>query len=128
MNDQVPLPKLFLNFEEKGIDEADLPLIAYGDMLFDSPEIFGDPARSLGLTCSTCHNRSDINQAFFIPGISPQAGAVDVDGHFFNSLFNDRRDDALDIPSLRGIRFLGPYGRGRATGEPARVHAHCHRQ
>ncbi len=111
LNDQVPLPKLFLNFEEKGIDEADLPLIAYGDMLFDSPEIFGDPARSLGLTCSTCHNRSDINQAFFIPGISPQAGAVDVDGHFFNSLFNDRRDDALDIPSLRGIRFLGPYGR-----------------
>ena len=111
MNDQDPLPLLILNFEEQGIDEADLPMVAYGDMLFDSPEIFGDPARSLGLTCSTCHNRSDINQAFFIPGISSQPGAIDVDGHFFNSIFNDRRSDALDIPSLRGLRFTAPYGR-----------------
>jgi mono/diheme cytochrome c family protein len=80
-------------------------------MLFDSAEIFGEPARSIGLACSTCHNRSDINQRFFIPGISPQPGSVDVDGSFFNSRFNDYRDDALDIPSLRGIRFTAPYGR-----------------
>ncbi|HEU0222200.1 MAG TPA: cytochrome c peroxidase, partial [Paracoccaceae bacterium] len=59
----------------------------------------------------TCHNRSDINQSFFIPGISHQAGAADVDGSFFNPLFNDRRADSLDIPSLRGLRFTGPYGR-----------------
>ena len=110
-NNQDPLPRLVLNFEERGIDEADLFLVAYGDMLFDSPEIFGDPARSLNITCSMCHNRSDINQRFFIPGISPQPGAADVDGHFFNARFNDFRDDALDIPSLRGLRFTGPYGR-----------------
>jgi cytochrome c peroxidase len=111
LSDQDPLPRLVLNFEERGINEADLFLVAYGDMLFDSPEIFGEPARSLGLTCSMCHNRSDINQRFFIPGISPQPGAADVDGHFFNSRFNDFRDDPLDIPSLRGLRFTGPYGR-----------------
>ncbi|MGH6921481.1 MAG: cytochrome c peroxidase, partial [Geminicoccaceae bacterium] len=52
-----------------------------------------------------------INQRFFIPGISPQPGAADVDGSFFNARFNDHRADALDIPSLRGIRFTGPYGR-----------------
>ncbi len=46
-----------------------------------------------------------------IPGISHQSGAADVDGTFFNPLFNDRRDDSLDIPSLRGLRFTGPYGR-----------------
>lgn len=34
-----------------------------------------------------------------------------VDGHFFNPLFNDRRNDSLDIPSLRGVRFTAPYGR-----------------
>lgn len=109
--DQDPLPLLVLGFEEEGIDEADLPLIAYGDMLFDSPEIFSGPARDLGIACSTCHNRSDINQRFFIPGASHQPGAVDVDGAFFNPLFNDRRDDPIDIPSLRGLRFTGPYGR-----------------
>jgi len=114
--DQDPLPLLVLNFEEQGIDEADLPLIAYGDMLFDSAEIFGGPARDLGIACSTCHNRSDINQRFFIPGASHQPGAVDVDGAFFNPIFNDRRDDPIDIPSLRGLRFTGPYGRDGRFG------------
>lgn len=109
--DQDPLPRLVLNFEERGIDETDLPLVAYGDMLFDSAQIFGSPARDLGLACSTCHNRSDINQRFFIPGASHQPGAIDVDGAFFNPIFNDRRDDPIDIPSLRGLRFTGPYGR-----------------
>ncbi len=111
LNDQDPLPRLVLGFEQQGIDERDLFLVSLGDMVFDSPEIFGEPARSLGLACSTCHNRSDINQRFFIPGISPQPGAADVDGSFFNARFNDHRNDALDIPSLRGIRFTGPYGR-----------------
>ncbi len=106
--DQDPLPLLVLGFEEQGIDETDLPLIAYGDMLFDSPEIFSGPAREIGIACSTCHNRSDINQRFFIPGASHQPGAVDVDGAFFNPMFNDRRADPIDIPSLRGLRFTGP--------------------
>lgn len=115
--DQDPLPRLVLNFEERGIEESDLPLVAYGDMLFDSPEIFGPVARDIGLACSTCHNRSDINQRFFIPGISHQPGAADVDGASFNPHFNDRRADSLDIPSLRGLRFTAPYGRdGRLAG------------
>jgi cytochrome c peroxidase len=111
IRNQDPLPKLVLNFEERGIEESDLPLVAYGDMLFDSPEIFGNPARQLGIACSTCHNRGDINQRFFIPGASHQPGAIDVSGGFFNPAFNNRRADSLDIPSLRGIRFTGPYGR-----------------
>lgn len=111
LNDQIPLPRLVLNFEARGLDEKDLFLVAYGDMLFDSPEIFGDPARSFGITCSTCHNRSDINRSFNIPGISERAGSADVDGHLFNPRFNDHRSDSLDIPSLRGIRFTAPYGR-----------------
>ena len=111
IRNQDPLPRLVLNVEEQGVDEQDLFLVAFGDMLFDSPEIFGDPAKSLGLACSTCHNRSDVNQRFFITGISPHPGVVDVDGSFFNARFNDHRDDPIDIPSLRGLRFTGPYGR-----------------
>ena len=109
--DQVPLPRLVLQFEEAGLDETDLPLVAYGDMLFDSPEIFGGPAKELGIACSSCHNRSDVNRDFFIPGLSSHAGGMDVDGSFFNGMFNDRADDHLDTPSLRGIRFTAPYGR-----------------
>ena len=116
LNAQDPLPRLVLNFEERGIDETDLFLVAYGDMLFDSPEIFGNPARDLGIACSVCHNRGDINRELFIPGISSRPGSADVDGHFFNPRFNDRRADALDTPSLRGIRFTGPYGRDGRFG------------
>lgn len=116
LNDQNPLPRLVLNFEQRGLDEKDLFLVAYGDMLFDSPEIFGEPARNLGIACSTCHNRGDINSRFLIPGISRGPGSADVDGQFFNHRFNDHRSDALDIPSLRGLRFTAPYGRdGRFT-------------
>lgn len=114
--DQTPLPMLELNFERDGIDEKDLPPVAYGDMLFDSPLIFGEPARSLGVACSTCHNRSDVNRDFFIPGLSHRPGGVDVDSAFFNPIANDRRDDPLDIPSLRGIRLTGPYGRDGRSG------------
>ncbi len=116
INDQDPLPKLVLNFEERKIKEKDLPLVAYGDMLFDSPMIFGEPARSLNIACSTCHNRGDANQNFFIPGLSHQKGAVDVRGSFFNPLFNDHRRGSLDIPSVRGIRYTGPYGRDGRFG------------
>jgi cytochrome c peroxidase len=111
LNDQDPLPKLVLNFEEQGIEESDLPIVAYGDMIFDSPLVFADPAKSLGIACSTCHNRSDINRSFFIPGLGHQPGSIDVDNAFFNPIFNDRRPDSVDIPSLRGIRFTAPYGR-----------------
>ena len=111
VNPPNPLPRLILNFEARGFDEKDLFIVAFGDMLFDSPEIFGEPARSLGVTCSTCHPRSDVNREFLIPGISHKAGSADVDGHYFNPRFNDQRTDPLDIPSLRGIRFTAPYGR-----------------
>ncbi len=116
IDEQDPLPLLRLNFESKGFDERDIPLVAYGDMLFDSPQIFGEPARTLGVACSSCHNRSDINKDFFIPGVSPHSGAADVDGGFFNPFFNDQRDDPLDIPSMRGIRFTAPYGRDGRFG------------
>jgi hypothetical protein len=112
---QAPLPRLVLNFEKHGIDERDLFLVAYGDMLFDSPEIFGGPAREHGVTCAMCHNRSDANRRFYIPGLSLRPGGVDVDGSHFNPVGNDRKFDPLDTPSLRGIRFTAPYGRDGRT-------------
>ena len=113
--EQIPLPRLVLNFEQRGIDESKLFTVAYGDMLFDSPEIFGEPARSLGISCATCHNRSDINQRFYIPGLSKHPGGMDVDSAFFKPQSNDHQFDPLDIPSLRGIRFTAPYGRNGRT-------------
>src|SRR6266511_1267650 len=52
INKQRPRPRQVLNLVARGGDETETPLVAFGDMVFDSPLIFGDPARSLGLSCN----------------------------------------------------------------------------
>ncbi len=86
-------------------------LATYGQMLFESPEILGDRARGLGMSCATCHNAGDANPRLFLPGLSARPGGVDVHSAFFNPIGDDGRFDPLDIPSLRGVRYTGPYGR-----------------
>jgi cytochrome c peroxidase len=111
INDQDPAPRQVLNIKLRGIPEEKSSLISYGDSLFDNPEILGPVGKALGVACSTCHNKGDINQQFFIPGVSHQPGAANVSGGFFNPHFNDHKQGSLDIPSLRGIRFTAPFGR-----------------
>lgn len=110
-NKQLPRPRQILNMAERGVDESETVLIALGDMGFDSPYIFGEPARSLQISCNTCHNKSITNPKFFIPGLSSSPGGMDVSNNFFAPHANNGHFDALDIPDLRGIRFTAPYGR-----------------
>lgn len=111
INKQLPRPRQILNMAARGVDESETALIALGDMAFDSAEIFGEPARSLGISCNTCHNKSITNPNFFIPGLSARPGGADITGSFFAGQLNNGHFDPLDIPDLRGIRFLAPYGR-----------------
>ena len=111
VNKQLPRPRQVLNMAERGVDETETTLIALGDMAFDSPVIFGEPARSLGISCNTCHNKSITNPGFFIPGLSSRPGNVDVSNAFFAPHANNGVFDPIDIPDLRGIRFTSPYGR-----------------
>ncbi len=111
VNKQLPRPRQVLNMGQRGVDEAETNLIALGDMAFDSPMIFGDPARSLTVSCNTCHNKSITNPSFFIPGLSVRPGGVDVSNSFFAPHANNGHFDPLDVPDLRGLRFTAPYGR-----------------
>lgn len=111
INKQLPRPRQVLNMATRGVDESETTLIALGDMAFDSPEIFGEPARSLGMSCNTCHNKSITNPKFFIPGLSARPGGLDVSNSFFAPHASNGHFDHVDIPDLRGIRFTGPYGR-----------------
>lgn len=111
VNKQLPRPRQVLNMATRGVNESETPLIALGDMAFDSPYIFGEPAQSIGLSCNTCHNKSITNPQFFVPGISRVAGGLDVSNSFFAGHANNGHFDPLDIPDLRGIRFTAPYGR-----------------
>ena len=111
VNKQLPRPRQILNMAERGVDEGETVLIALGDMAFDSSYIFGEPARSLLISCNTCHNKSITNPKFRIPGLSARAGGLDVTNSFFAPHANNGHFDPLDIPDLRGIRFTAPYGR-----------------
>lgn len=111
INKQRPRPRQILNLVARGVDETETPLVAFGDMTFDSPLIFGEPARSLGISCNNCHNKSITNPQFKIPGLSRHAGGLDVSSVFFAPHANNSLFDPLDIPDLRGIRFTAPYGR-----------------
>jgi cytochrome c peroxidase len=84
--------------------------INLGDLAFSSPNMLGDVARRAGVSCSTCHVNGASNSAFFIPGLSTRHGNLDTTGAIFNPPADDHVLNPLTIPSLRGARFLGPYG------------------
>lgn len=116
INVQIPRPRQILNMVAHGVDEKKTPLIALGDAAFDNAYIFGEPARSLGINCNTCHNKGSTNPKFTIPGLSARKGGMDVSNSFFAPHANNGHFDPLDIPDLRGARFTAPYGRnGRTT-------------
>jgi cytochrome c peroxidase len=116
INKQRPRPRQILNMVARGVDETETPLVAFGDMVFDSSLIFGEPARSLGISCNNCHNKGVTNPQFKISGLSKYGGGLDVSSAFFAPHANNSLFDPLDTPDLRGIRFTAPYGRNGRFG------------
>ena len=86
-----------------------------GNLAFNSPYTLGDAARKAHISCASCHVNGASNPRLFIPGLSTRPGTFDTT----NSLFNPKTDngvlDAVTIPSLRGARFLSPYGHDGRT-------------
>ncbi|MGX9425753.1 cytochrome c peroxidase [Bradyrhizobium sp. LeoA1S1] len=91
-------------------------LVNLGDLAFNSPSILGGKARQAEMSCGTCHVNGTSNPKLFVPGASSRPGTFDTTSLMFNpKAFNSILDPVL-IPSLRGARFLAPYGHdGRIT-------------
>lgn len=85
-------------------------LLNLGDIAFSSPMILGGLARKAGISCNTCHQSGAGNPKLYIPGLSGRPGTFDTS----NALFNPKADngvfDPVTPPSLRGARYLAPYG------------------
>ncbi len=82
-----------------------------GDFLFHSPSTLGPKAQKLGISCNTCHPNGATDPRFVLPGDRPtHPGSVDVTTGMFRSEAENGRVDPVNIPSLRGLRFTGPYG------------------
>lgn len=84
--------------------------VILGDIVFNSPLIFGGVARQIGLSCDTCHVNGASNPRLYIPGMSNRFGNFDTTGPLFNPHSNNGVIDPVTPPSLRGARYLWPYG------------------
>ena len=99
------------------------PLVNLGDLAFNSPSILGGLARRAGMSCATCHVNGAGNPRLYIPGLSARPGTFDTTGLLFNPKTFNSQLDPVRIPSLRGARFLAPYGHdGRFTSLRDFVH------
>src|SRR6516164_9340987 len=85
-------------------------LINLGNLAFSSPSILGEVARQAGISCGTCHVNGAGNAKFFMPKMSTRPGNFDTTGPLFNSKADNFVLDPVRIPSLRGARYLAPYG------------------
>jgi hypothetical protein len=85
-------------------------LISLGNLAFSSPAILGQVARQAGVSCGTCHVNGAGNARFFMPKMSTRPGNFDTTGPLFNPKADNFVLDPVRIPSLRGARYLAPYG------------------
>jgi cytochrome c peroxidase len=104
----VSVPREILHSEYSG-DRISY-MVALGDLAFNSPSILGAVARRAGMSCGTCHNNGASNPKLFIPGLSARPGTFDTTGALFNPRADNHVFDPVRIPSLRGVRYLAPYG------------------
>jgi hypothetical protein len=86
-----------------------------GNLAFNSPYVLGDVAQKAHISCGSCHVNGASNPRLFVPGLSTHPGNFDTTSSLFNPRTDDGVLDPLTIPSLRGARFLAPYGHDGRT-------------
>jgi hypothetical protein len=97
-------------FRSEGVGGGKSYLVNLGNLAFSSSGILGGVARQAGVSCSTCHVNGASNAKFFIPKLSTRPGNFDTTGPLFNPKADNFVLDPIRIPSLRGARYLAPYG------------------
>jgi cytochrome c peroxidase len=106
--DAVYVPHEILRSEYRG--DRTSYVVALGNVAFNSPAILGDVARRAGISCGTCHMGGASNAKLFVPSLSTKPGTFDTTGALFNPRADNHVFDPVRVPSLRGARYLAPYG------------------
>ncbi len=102
-------------FHSESIGGRKSYLVNLGDLAFSSPAILGRVARQAGISCNTCHVNGASNPKLYIPRLSTHPGTFDTTSAMFNPKSDNGVLDAVRIPSLRGVRYLAPYGNDGRT-------------
>jgi cytochrome c peroxidase len=102
-------------FHSEAIGGQKSYLVKLGNMAFNTPAILGGAALKGDISCGTCHVNGASNAKLFIPGASSRPGNFDTSSHLFNPKADNSILDPVRIPSLRGARYLAPYGNDGRT-------------
>lgn len=111
--DAIDLPREVFHSEVSGGRKS--YLVNLGDLAFNAPDILGGAARQAGISCGSCHVNGAANPKLFVPGMSTRHGNFDTTGPLFNPKADNLALDPVRIPSLRGARYLAPYGNDGRT-------------
>ncbi|MCA6123851.1 hypothetical protein J6500_18385 [Bradyrhizobium sp. WSM 1704] len=103
-------------FHSEAIGGRKSYMVNLGDLAFNSPSILGGKARQAEMSCGTCHVNGASNAKLFVPGASSRPGTFDTTSLAFNHKTFNSILDPVRIPSLRGARFLAPYGHDGRIG------------
>jgi len=88
------------------------PTLLLGDLLFHSPQILGDHPALYGMSCASCHPGGSTTPDVDVGAqCTDRPGNVDLRADFFTPLADDGVYAPRNVPSLRGLRYTGPYDR-----------------
>jgi cytochrome c peroxidase len=102
-------------FHSEAVEGRKPYLVKLGNMAFNTPAILGGTALKGGISCGTCHVNGVSNPKLFITGASTRPGNFDTSNSLFNPKAENSVLDPVRIPSLRGARYLAPYGNDGRT-------------
>jgi cytochrome c peroxidase len=97
-------------FHSEAIEGQKSYRVKLGNMAFNTPAILGGTALKGGVSCGTCHINGTSNSKLFIPALSIRPGSFDTTSSLFNPKAENSVLDPIRVPSLRGARYLAPYG------------------
>lgn len=97
-------------FHSEAIEGQKSYLVKLGNMAFNTPAILGGTALKGDVSCGTCHINGASNSKLFIPALSIRPGGFDTTSSLFNPKAENFVLDPVRVPSLRGARYLAPYG------------------
>ncbi len=85
-------------------------LMDIGSVAFRSPLLFGGLAARKKLSCDSCHQNGDVNDEFFIKGLSDKPGHIDATNAVFSKTLEDNIYNPIPIPTLYGINDKQVFG------------------
>ena len=97
------------------------PTLLLGDLLFHAPRLLGDRPAYYGVSCASCHPGGATTTDIFVGTESDRPGNIDLLSSYFTPLADDGVYAPRNVPSLRGIRYIGPYERDGSKSSLAEV-------